>query len=73
MLASDRLGNISPITYINFDMDTIKSASISMLKAGIPVFLKSSDSGSGIMDLDLYGFTLGFNIPLGMNQRLHDR
>ncbi|OXV05854.1 hypothetical protein Egran_06381 [Elaphomyces granulatus] len=76
LLTVDRLGNISggrSITYVNVDMDTIKSASISMLKAGIPVFFgcdvgKFSDSGSGIMDLDLYDYTLGFNISLGMNK-----
>jgi len=83
LLTVDRLGNVSggrPITYVNVDMDTIKSASISMLKAGIPVFFgndvgKFSDSGSGIMDLDLYDYTLGFNISLGMNkaQRLETR
>ena len=44
-----------------------------MLKAGIPVFFgcdvgKFSDSGSGIMDLDLYDYALGFNISLGMNK-----
>jgi len=45
-------------------MDTIKSASISMLKGRNSGFLgKFSDSGSGIMDLDLYDFTPSWNEP----------
>lgn len=49
---------------------TIKSATISMLKAGFPVFFgcdvgKFSDSASGIMDTDLFNWSLGFNLTFG--------
>jgi hypothetical protein len=100
MLASDRLGNISPITYINLDIrkypflpdpffislilalprllaDVLISIADHQIRLNLNAkgrnscFLgKFSDSGSGIMDLDMYDFTLGFNIPLGINQRL---
>lgn len=51
----------------------MKAATISMLKAGIPVFFgsdvgKFSDSASGIMDTDLFDFELGFNIKLGLTK-----
>lgn len=44
-----------------------------MLRAGLPVFFgsdvgKFSDSASGIMDLTLYDYSLGFNINLGLNK-----
>lgn len=69
LLTIDRLGNVvggQPITYVNVDMDTIKTAAISMLKAGYPIFFgcdvgKFSDSASGIMDLDLYNYPLALN------------
>ena len=58
LLTVDRLGNVfggRPITYVNVDVDTMKKAAISMLKAGLPAFFgsdvgKFSDSSSGIMD-----------------------
>ena len=58
LLTVDRLGNVfggRPVTYVNVDIDTMKKATISMLKAGLPAFFgsdvgKFSDSGSGIMD-----------------------
>ncbi|OJJ45568.1 hypothetical protein ASPZODRAFT_143460 [Penicilliopsis zonata CBS 506.65] len=76
LLTVDRLGNMvggRGITYVNVDMSTIKSAAINMLKAGYPVFFgcdvgKFSDSATGIMDLDLFDLTLGFNISLGMDK-----
>ncbi|KAJ9308501.1 hypothetical protein DTO217A2_1994 [Paecilomyces variotii] len=76
LLTVDRLGNVvggRPTTYVNVDMNTIKSAAISMLRAGLPVFFgsdvgKFSDSASGIMDLTLYDYSLGFNINLGLNK-----
>lgn len=44
-----------------------------MLRAGFPVFFgcdvgKFSDSPKGIMDLDLFDLSLGFNLSLGMNK-----
>ncbi|KAJ2894530.1 putative bleomycin hydrolase protein [Zalerion maritima] len=77
LMTVDRLGNIvggRPITYINVDMAALKTACVKMLKAGLPVFFgsdvgKFSDSASGIMDLDLIDYELGFNISLmGMDK-----
>ncbi|KAI1379702.1 peptidase C1B, bleomycin hydrolase [Hypoxylon crocopeplum] len=72
LMTVDRLGNIvggRGITYINVDMETLKQACISMLRAGLPIFFgsdvgKYSERVSGIMDLDLYDYELGFNISL---------
>ncbi|EEA26678.1 bleomycin hydrolase [Talaromyces marneffei ATCC 18224] len=76
LLTVDRLGNVVggvPVRYVNVEMETMKSAAISMLKAGIPVFFgsdvgKFSDSASGIMDTELFDFDLGFNIKLGLTK-----
>ncbi|OKL63423.1 hypothetical protein UA08_01184 [Talaromyces atroroseus] len=76
LLTVDRLGNVVgglPVRYVNVDMDTMKSAAIAMLKAGIPVFFgsdvgKFSDSVSGIMDTELFDFNLGFNVKLGLTK-----
>ncbi|EOO01655.1 putative bleomycin hydrolase protein [Phaeoacremonium minimum UCRPA7] len=77
LLTVDRLGNIvggRGITYINVEMATLKAACIAMLKAGLPVFFgsdvgKFSDRASGIMDVDLIDYELGFNISLlGMDK-----
>ncbi|KAK0729923.1 peptidase C1B, bleomycin hydrolase [Lasiosphaeris hirsuta] len=77
LMTVDRLGNIvggRPITYVNVDMATLKAASVSMLKAGLPVFFgsdvgKFSNSASGIMDLELIDYELGFNLSLlGMDK-----
>jgi bleomycin hydrolase len=76
LLTVDRLGNVvggRPITYVNVDIDTIKKAAISMLKAGLPAFFgsdvgKFSDSRSGIMDPALYDYGLAFNISLNMDK-----
>uniref|UniRef100_A0A8H7N793 Cysteine proteinase 1, mitochondrial n=1 Tax=Bionectria ochroleuca TaxID=29856 RepID=A0A8H7N793_BIOOC len=72
LLTVDRLGNIvggRAICYVNVDIATLKSACIKMLKAGLPIFFgsdvgKFSDSTSGIMDLDLFDYDLGFNTSL---------
>ena len=77
LLTVDRLGNIvggRDVTYINVSMSTLKKACIAMLKAGLPVFFgsdvgKFSNSKSGIMDLDLIDYELGFNVSLlGMDK-----
>lgn len=51
----------------------MKSVAIKMLKANRPVFFgsdvgKFSDSQMGVMDTDLYDYTLGFNLSLRMNK-----
>lgn len=77
LLTVDRLGNIvggRGITYINVGMPALKQACVAMLKAGLPVFFgsdvgKFSDSASGVMDLSLIDYELGFNISLlGMDK-----
>ena len=72
LLTVDRLGNVfggRPITYVNVDIDTMKKATISMLKAGLPAFFgsdvgKFSDSSSGIMDPGKFP-----SAPVHVNQR----
>ncbi|KAH8660877.1 putative cysteine proteinase 1, mitochondrial [Tricladium varicosporioides] len=76
LLTVNRLGNIvggRPITYVNVSMDTMKTACIKMLQAGLPIFFgcdvgKYSNSGSGIMDTDLIDYELGFNVKLGLSK-----
>ncbi|KAK3695410.1 peptidase C1B, bleomycin hydrolase [Podospora appendiculata] len=77
LLSVDRLGNIvggRGITYINVDMATLKAACVDTLKAGFPIFFgsdvgKFSNGASGIMDLDLIDYQLGFNVSLlGMDK-----
>lgn len=76
-LTVDRLGNVygpdaRSLIYVNVPMDIIKTACIKMLRANQPIFF-GSDVGqfsemSGIMDLDLIDYELGFNIKLGMTK-----
>ncbi|KAK0633171.1 peptidase C1B, bleomycin hydrolase [Immersiella caudata] len=77
LMTVDRLGNIvggRSITYINVDIDTLKQACVSMLKAGLPIFFgsdvgKFSNTASGVMDLNLIDYELGFNVSLlGMDK-----
>lgn len=77
LLTVDRLGNIvggRGITYINVGMATLKAACVAMLRAGLPVFFgsdvgKFSDRVSGIMDVRLIDYELGFNVSLlGMDK-----
>jgi bleomycin hydrolase len=76
LLTVDRLGNIvggRGITYVNVDMLTLKTACVKMLQAGLPVFFgsdvgKYSNTPSGIMDLGLIDYELGFNVRLGMSK-----
>ncbi|KAJ5591621.1 uncharacterized protein N7459_001990 [Penicillium hispanicum] len=76
LLTVDKLGNVvegRPLTYVNVEIDTLKTAMIAMLKAGHPVFFgcdvgKFSNQDSGVLDADITDLTLGFNISLGMNK-----
>ena len=76
LLTVDRLGNIvggRGITYVNVSIDVLKAACIKMLQAGLPIFFgsdvgKYSNSQSGIMDLGLIDYELGFNVHLGMSK-----
>ncbi|ROV93841.1 hypothetical protein VMCG_08805 [Cytospora schulzeri] len=77
LLTVDRLGNVvggRGITYINVEMETLKSACVAMLKAGMPVFFGSDvgkfmDRDAGLMDLELIDYELGFNVSLlGMDK-----
>ncbi|KAI0803888.1 peptidase C1-like family protein [Xylaria sp. FL0064] len=72
LMTVDRLGNIvggRGITYINVEMSVLKEACVRTLKAGIPVFFgsdvgKFSDRVTGIMDLGLFDYSLGFNVDM---------
>ncbi|KAI5867823.1 peptidase C1B, bleomycin hydrolase [Durotheca rogersii] len=72
LMTVDRLGNIvggRGITYINVDINTLKQACVAMLKAGLPIFFgsdvgKFSERNSGIMDLDIIDYEVGFNVNL---------
>ncbi|KAF2690066.1 peptidase C1B, bleomycin hydrolase [Lentithecium fluviatile CBS 122367] len=76
LLSVKRLGNVyegRPVTYVNVDMTTMKTACIEMLKKGFPVFFgsdvgKFSDSTKGVMDTNLFEYELGFNIKLGLKK-----
>lgn len=77
LMTVDRLGNIvggRSVQYVNVDMSTLKAACVKMLQAGIPIFFGSdvgqfSDSKSGIMDTELYGYELGLGTSLmGMSK-----
>ncbi|KAK4693913.1 bleomycin hydrolase, partial [Lecanoromycetidae sp. Uapishka_2] len=76
LLSVSRLGNVvgmRGVRYVNVDMETMKNACISMLKAELPIFFgsdvgKYSDSKSGIMDTELIDYELGFNIRLGLTK-----
>ncbi|KAK8877286.1 Bleomycin hydrolase [Apiospora arundinis] len=75
LLSVDRLGNIvggRGVSYVNVEMATLKQACIATLRAGVPVFFgcdvgQSSNSVSGVMDLNLVDWTLGFNVDLLAN------
>ena len=77
LLTVSRLGNIvggRGVSYVNVEMDVLKSTCVKMLKAGLPIFFGSdvgqfSDRVSGIMDLDLFNYELGFNTSMmGMSK-----
>lgn len=76
LLSVSRLGNVvgmRGVRYVNVNMKTMKEACISMLQANFPIFFgsdvgKYSNTQSGIMDVDLFDFELGFNVRLGMNK-----
>ena len=79
LLTVDRLGNIvggRDVTYVNVSINTLKTACVRMIKAGLPVFFgsdvgKFSDSASGIMDLELFRYDLalgGTNVVTGMRK-----
>ncbi|KYK60656.1 putative LAP3-member of the GAL regulon [Drechmeria coniospora] len=71
-LTVSRLGNIvggRGISYINVDMDTLKSTCVKMIKAGLPIFFgcdvgKFSDQASGIMDTELFNYDIGLDTGL---------
>lgn len=76
-LTVSRLGNIvggRGVTYVNVPMQTLKSACVSMLRAGLPVFFgcdvgKFSSSSAGVMDLRLVDYEVGLDVSmLGMNK-----
>ncbi|KAJ6443910.1 bleomycin hydrolase [Purpureocillium lavendulum] len=77
LLTVSRLGNVvggRGVSYINVDMDTLKSTCVKMLKAGLPIFFGSdvgqfANLGTGYMDLDLIDYEVGIGSNLlGMSK-----
>ncbi|KAG7128250.1 Cysteine proteinase 1 like [Verticillium longisporum] len=72
LLTVDRLGNIvggRPVTYVNVSISALKAACVRQLRAGLPIFFgsdvgKFSSSRSGVMDLNLVNYEVGFNVSL---------
>src|SRR5271170_6336652 len=61
------------VAYVNTTNKIMKSVAIKMIKANKPVFFGSdvgqfSNSPLGVMDTDLYDYTLGFNLSLRMSK-----
>ena len=61
------------MAYVNTTSGTMKSVAIKMIKSNRPVFFGSdvgqfSDGQMGVMDTDLYDYTLGFNFSLRMTK-----
>ncbi|KAJ3495193.1 hypothetical protein NLG97_g3568 [Lecanicillium saksenae] len=79
-LTIDRLGNVvggRSASYINVDMDTLKTACVDMIKAGKPIFFgcdfgKFRHRNSGIMDLAIFDYEAGFGTTL-LEQNKADR
>ena len=76
LLTVDHLGNVwggRPVRYVNVETSVLRSACVSMLKKGLPVFFGSDshqffDRKTGVMDMDLIDYDLGFNVKLGMSK-----
>ncbi|KJZ75933.1 hypothetical protein HIM_04757 [Hirsutella minnesotensis 3608] len=72
LLTVSRLGNVvggRAVSYINVEMETLKSTCVKMLKAGLPIFFgcdvgKFSDRTTGIMDTKLFNYDLGLGTSL---------
>ncbi|KAL4244009.1 Cysteine proteinase 1, mitochondrial [Abortiporus biennis] len=72
----DRLGNLwgkRPVLYVNTEIDNLKKAIVTMLKAGQPVFFgcdvgQFSDRTFGIMDTDLFQYEFAFDISLSLTK-----
>ncbi|CAG8559150.1 8371_t:CDS:2 [Paraglomus brasilianum] len=70
------LGNVSgglPIRYVNIPSSKMQSIAISVLRSKKPVWFgadvgKFSNSCLGILDNDIYDYSLGFNISFNMNK-----
>jgi bleomycin hydrolase len=61
------------VRYVNTTSSTMKSVAIKMIKANKPVFFGSdvgqfSNTELGVMDVDLYNYTLAFNLSLGLTK-----
>lgn len=77
LLTVARLGNVlggRPTTYVNVSMQTLKTAAVKMLKAGLPVFFgcdvgKSSNSKTGILDDKMFNYGLALDISLNMDKK----
>lgn len=80
LLTVDRLGNVvggRPTTYLNVDMETLKTACVDTIKAGHPIFFgcdfgKFRNRDSGVMDLGVIDYEAGFGTTL-LEQSKADR
>ncbi|SJX61313.1 related to LAP3-member of the GAL regulon [Sporisorium reilianum f. sp. reilianum] len=76
LITVERLGNVwegTPISYVNTTVDVMRQAVVSSIKAGHPVFFgcdvgQFSDTKTGIMNPDLFGYEEAFNITLGLTK-----
>ncbi|PWZ03236.1 peptidase C1B, bleomycin hydrolase [Testicularia cyperi] len=76
LITVSRLGNVwdgAPIKYVNTTVDVMRNAVVASIKAGQPVFFgcdvgQFSDKDSGIMDQNLFGYELAFNVSLGLSK-----
>ncbi|CDR98912.1 hypothetical protein, partial [Sporisorium scitamineum] len=76
LITVERLGNVwegTPISYVNTTVDIMRQAVVDSIKAGHPVFFgcdvgQFSDTTSGIMNPDLFGYKDAFNITLGLTK-----
>lgn len=72
----DRLGNVvggKPIRYVNTKSQVQKQLAANVLKSGRPVWFgcdvgQFSNNGIGAMDLDIYDYSLAFNVEFNLTK-----
>ncbi|KAI0081206.1 peptidase C1B, bleomycin hydrolase [Panus rudis PR-1116 ss-1] len=72
----DKLGNLwggRPVLYVNTEIENLKKAIVTQIKAGQPVFFgcdvgQFSDRDAGIMDTALFEYEAAFDIKFGLTK-----
>jgi len=72
----DKLGNLwggRPVLYVNTEVENLKKAVVTQIKAGHPVFFgcdvgQTSERTAGIMSTDLFTYEAAFDITLGLKK-----